>query len=1014
MKTRCNDCCSQQSVGPESCGCCEGMEIITPQEIFNRPGLSQIKYRIGTHASFLESMTARLTGYYLEKPDTDGKKQKIYPLGKLTTRDKFDASLALLDAWSNVADIMTFYQERIANEGYLRTATERRSILELSRLVGYQPRPGVSSSVYLAYSVDQNFKEETILSIGSRAQSIPGPDELPQSFETSEELKARAQWNNLKPRVSRPQTLESIKFIDREASVRAPRVYLKGLDTNLKLNDPLLIGLNGSTPEFYRVQELQLDSSANRTLVILTGGSSESPSGSNSVNNSNLLNDLVLPPSTQPKNTLALKRTLAGQFKNKASPSYSSVASFTPKLKRTLKTAAANAILTDSNDVKVYAFRIAAPLFGHNASKEPAYDTKTGQLLRQSQWFTWNVDTNIESGNTLYLDRQYPKVQNDTFIAVERKDAYPVVYKTTAVETISRNEYGISGELTKVTLNQNWWDVNVEPSQNDFSDIQNTKVYAEPEELELAEEPIDKPVCGGEDDLIELDGFYDGLESGRWVIVSGERQIAGTSGVRFSELAMLSEVTQDVINNDVNKYSATSSSSIRSDEKLHTFVKLAEKLAYCFKRDSIVIHGNVVKATNGESRHEILGSGDAAKAFQSFELKQFPLTYVSATNPSGINSSLKVFVNNIEWHEANSLFELEANNRNFVTKTDNENKTKITFGNGEKGARLSTGAENVRAIYRSGIGKAGNVNAEQISMLSTKPLGVKEVINPLPASGGANRETRDQARKNAPLAIKALDRLVSVQDYQDFSRVYAGIGKAQAVEISDGRQQLVHVTIAGAEDIPIDESSDLFRNLRTALNDFGDPQQAVQLAVRELMFITIEASVAIQPDYQWDSVEPKLRKQLLEAFSFERREIGQSVVLSEVIKVMQSVRGVAYIDVNAFGGVPEKRALNKQDIDRLKAEHNSTKETEKFVLPYNRQILTPDDITNTVAEILYSANSDGILTSIRKPVAQRLAVDTAALYARIPENRHIQPGQLAYLTPEVPSTLILNQIENIS
>ena len=86
------------------------------------------------------------------------------------------------------SDVMTFYQERIANEGYLRTATERRSVLELARLVGYKPRPGVSSSVFLAYNIDDNFKEETTIPIGSRAQSIPGPDEFPQAFEISEEL----------------------------------------------------------------------------------------------------------------------------------------------------------------------------------------------------------------------------------------------------------------------------------------------------------------------------------------------------------------------------------------------------------------------------------------------------------------------------------------------------------------------------------------------------------------------------------------------------------------------------------------------------------------------------------------------------------------------------------------------------------------------------------------------------------------------------------------------------------
>ena len=52
-----------------------------------------------------------------------------YPLSRLATRSTGDPAIAILDAWALVADVLTFYQERIANEGYLRTATERRSIL---------------------------------------------------------------------------------------------------------------------------------------------------------------------------------------------------------------------------------------------------------------------------------------------------------------------------------------------------------------------------------------------------------------------------------------------------------------------------------------------------------------------------------------------------------------------------------------------------------------------------------------------------------------------------------------------------------------------------------------------------------------------------------------------------------------------------------------------------------------------------------------------------------------------
>ena len=53
-----------------------------------------------------------------------------YPaLRALTTRDNSDPTIAVLDAFAVMGDVLTFYQERIANEGYLRTATERRSIL---------------------------------------------------------------------------------------------------------------------------------------------------------------------------------------------------------------------------------------------------------------------------------------------------------------------------------------------------------------------------------------------------------------------------------------------------------------------------------------------------------------------------------------------------------------------------------------------------------------------------------------------------------------------------------------------------------------------------------------------------------------------------------------------------------------------------------------------------------------------------------------------------------------------
>src|SRR5215218_3770136 len=148
----------------ESCGCCEGLEPLTPLATANRPGLDALAYRAGTHATFLETMKARLSA-------------ADYPaLRRLTTRAETDPSIALLDAWATVADVLTFYQERIANESYLRTATERRSVLELARFIGYELGPGVAADTYLAFTLEEApGAAAQAFSLGTTAQVVPAP-----------------------------------------------------------------------------------------------------------------------------------------------------------------------------------------------------------------------------------------------------------------------------------------------------------------------------------------------------------------------------------------------------------------------------------------------------------------------------------------------------------------------------------------------------------------------------------------------------------------------------------------------------------------------------------------------------------------------------------------------------------------------------------------------------------------------------------------------------------------------
>jgi len=964
-------CCCESTSTP--CGCCEGVEPLTPLPTFNRPGLPALSYRVGTHATFLETMKARLSS-------------SDYPaLSALTVRDATDPAIAWLDAWAMVGDVLCFYQERIANEGYLRTATERRSVLELARLVGYRPRPGVAATVYLAYTIDDKYKEEAIIPPGSRAQSIPGPGETAQSFETSETLNARALWNNLRPRVDQPQTQESMLL----GNGQNAHVYVRGITPNLKANDPVMIDFDGTKPKMFRVLAVFPDSAADRTQVLFQ---ETSVGGVKALTKApvSLIAALTQPPSIPPANAKRLVRTLNGQFGGKLAgsenlqlnalstneASYAVSKVFAPALEETLASASANADVTPPPTIKVFAPRVKASLFGHNAPKRMKVDD--GEVSVVGDWPIIEKPHDTENGSTfaheeekaLYLDGRHESILPGSWIVVETPDTRLTDVKRLVVRAgkpmtvAARAEYGLSGQATRIELGTQWIKLadmpKSEPSHDDFEALRKTVVYAQSEELDLADEPIVTPVCGGADDLIELDGFYEGLEAGRWVVVSGEREIGGTSGVRFSELSMLSSVTQTV---------RTKPTPVPGD-KTHTFIKLAESLAYCFARASVRIYGNVVAATHGETRTETLGSGDGSKTLQQFVLKQRPLTFIPAPNPSGVDSTLAVFVNDVRWREAEMLVGLGPRDRRFVTATDDDDNTAVIFGNGREGARLPTGIENVRAVYRSGIGKGGNVKADQISLLSTRPLGAKEVVNPLPASGGADRETRDQARRNAPLAVMALDRLVSVQDYQDFTRIFAGIGKARAAELSDGRGQIVHLTIAGADDSHIEYHSDLYRNLTAALRRYGDPSQPFRIDRRELLLLILSAKVRIDPDHVWERIETRIRAALLDAFSFDRRELGDDALLSVAISVMQAIPGVEWVDVDSFGGIPE-RVLDAGV----------------------RRLLEPAEIAAAVKAVVDAGT-----------VQNRVPVNLAAQ-----EGRGVRPAQLAYISPLVPATLILNE-----
>lgn len=1248
---------------PCRCGCCQGVEKITPVEIFNRPGLPALYYRMGTHSTLFETMQASLSGWKLDIPAADPSAPpiSIYPLNAFTTRELSDPSIALLDAWAVVGDILTFYQERIANEGFLRTALHRCSILELARLVGYRLRPGVAASVFLAFTLEQdqsnpnNDNKELPVPQGTRAQSIPGPGELPQAFETSADLVARAKWNAIMPRLTRPQKITADANDLSFGATNIETIFFDGTSTKLKTGDALLIVCNEApNQQFLRfVDSVNPDDKNNRTEVILqlppqtasntayknitdilnrylkeaedlfpeskivqtitqtlqgvqsavgaqgtlsqdeiveqarlalpqlqaqlevaqkrnfvrmepwisqlihdwedfiarptgpqvqvrevvegpgpTGsikfGEVIGPRLSGFLSLNSIVDKLAQAPSIPPPSPTALTRNLSVAFSQAADNLPQLLTGLRSELSDSLYDAWKNLELPP-NPVKVYALRTRARLYGHNAPPRVAATDGHGVVISWGEWPVFsNEDVTDASGSTItglpdhetpnfiYLDSSYQSIVTGSWLVLSTaesgtidKDFLTRGQQTPTQKTpnlqfarvgsiksdVSRSDYGMSSKTSLIALGStddssdsySWIDSSVTPSTTvggNFWAIRQTAVYAQSEELTLADAPIEDDVFG---DTIELDDLYDGLKPGRWLIVSGDRSDVPGTSVPASELVMLAGVTQggqaaQCVNfpsstvpftsiyyvtdpnaqgdrlvvgaptpgfkgllqqlpaSDpespnqvycsplelapgfyVQAYVPTSDQTVNAQtvlgersgnfaafadllvdptngnafpsgqipnsrfgvdvaawrivstrDSVHTTIQLAAPLSYTYDPATVTIYGNVAEATHGQTQSEILGSGSASQALQNFSLSKSPLTYLSAPTPSGTDSTLVVRVNGVAWHEKESLADMLAGSRTYFTEEDHDGVTSVTFGDGVHGSRVPTGPSNIKAVYRSGIGSPGNAAAEKISQLVTRPLGVKGVINPLAATGGADADTLEQARSNVPIAVMSLDRLVSLPDYAFFTRNYAGVAKASASALSYGSSRMVHVTFAAVGDAPVDPTSDFFNNLSDSLVKFGDPLEPVQLARRSALLLVIKAEVRVLPDYLWENIAPVVRAAMLCKFGFDARELEQDAVLSEVFSTIQSVVGVDYVKVDAFGAISDMDASGNP--------------------------LTPDDLTKAFKGLIQSADPANLPSRI---VANSARASGSA----------ILPAQIVYLSAAVPDCLLLSELK---
>ena len=331
----------------------------------------------------------------------------------------------------------------------------------------------------------------------------------------------------------------------------------------------------------------------------------------------------------------------------------------------------------------------------------------------------------------------------------------------------------------------------------------------------------------------------------------------------------------------------------------HWLIAFTPDLTRTLTTASATMFGNVCTSSHGQTiAGEVLGNGDASQTFQSFRLQKSPVTFVhQAGAPHGVADSLQIQLAGVLWKETQDFFGHSSTERIFVTSQDAQGMT-VQFGDGVTGSRLPTGRGNVVATYRQGIGTVGNVSAGALRTLLDRPVGLKSVSNPGPATGGADAETLDQTRGNAPNTVRTFGRIVSLEDFEDAAREVAGIAKAHAYSGWTGEEQVVYLTVSGIEGAAV--IGNLYSDLVADLNSRRDPNRTMIVQSYTKIPVRLAATIFVSADHVADDVLAAVQAAVTRYFAFDNQQFGQPVHLSNVYAVIQGIGGVTGADITTL------------------------------------------------------------------------------------------------------------------
>ena len=202
----------------------------------------------------------------------------------------------------------------------------------------------------------------------------------------------------------------------------------------------------------------------------------------------------------------------------------------------------------------------------------------------------------------------------------------------------------------------------------------------------------------------------------------------------------------------------------------------------------IQLLANLVPVSRGTTvPAETLGDGNPAAAGQAFTLQQSPLIYLPPAEPGGDPvSTLRVSVNGVPWREVRTLAGQPHDAAVYTVSQLPDGSVQVQFGDGANGARLPLGPGNVTAAYRYGSAAPPPPAGSLATVLQPQP-NLARVRNPTDVFPGTGPETAGETAAAAPATVvllpgmsSASPPLISLGDSERLAATVSGVTRVRA------------------------------------------------------------------------------------------------------------------------------------------------------------------------------------------------------------------------------------------